>query len=85
MSGTDPALLAGCQQFEAVMLRPLLERLHLASVTPLAAGDQADTDGHAAADLMGSLFADALSLALVRAGGFGLARALVHALSGDSK
>jgi Rod binding domain-containing protein len=81
MAAFDPALLAGCQQFEAVVLRPLFDGLHLGRVMPLDAGDGADSDDRSGAgDLMSSLFTEALSLALVRAGGVGLASELVRAL-----
>jgi hypothetical protein len=85
MAALDPALFAGCQQFEAVLLRPLLDQLHFGRVAPLDPRDADDVDDRGgAADLMSSLFGDALSLALVHAGGFGLARELARALSGQS-
>jgi Rod binding domain-containing protein len=83
MAAVDPALLAGCQQFEAVLLRPLFDQLHLGRLAPLAAHDTREPDDPSGAtDLMSSLFADALSLAMVRAGGLGLASELARALSG---
>lgn len=82
MAGVDPALLAGCQQFEAVIVRPLLEQLQFGRVAPLDERDGDDaSDGNGAADLMRSLFVDALSLAFARAGGLGLGRELARALS----
>lgn len=65
------------------MLRPLFDELHLGRLAPLAANETSDADDRSnASDLTSSLFADALSLALVRAGGFGLASELFRALSG---
>jgi Rod binding domain-containing protein len=81
MAGVDPALLAGCQQFEAVMLRPLLEQLRFGRGATDAQSADAGSDDSGAADLVRSMFVDALSLALVRAGGFGLAREFARALS----
>jgi hypothetical protein len=83
MAVVDPALVAGCQQFEAVLLRPLFDQLHLGRLAPLGAHDAGEPDDPSGAgDLMSSLFTDALSLALVRAGGLGLANELARALSG---
>jgi hypothetical protein len=83
VSAADPALLGECQQFEAFLLRPLLDHLHFGRVALLGSRDADDAVAHSSADdLMGSLFADALSLALVRADGLGVARELARALSG---
>jgi Rod binding domain-containing protein len=82
MAVVDPAVLAGCQQFEAVLVRPLLDQLHLGRTATLDSGDASGQDDNTgAADLVGSLFADALAVALVRAGGLGLARDLAQALA----
>jgi len=82
MAAVDPALLAGCQQFEAVMLRPLFEQLRFGQA------DVAEIDGSggfcqdfaggrsATDDLIHSMFADVLALAFARAGGVGLATRL---------
>jgi Rod binding domain-containing protein len=82
----DPALLAGCQQFEAVMLRPLLEQLNFGRDTSLAndvddSEETSSSESGAAADLMHSMFVDVFALALARAGGVGLASELAAALS----
>jgi hypothetical protein len=78
----DPALLAGCQQFEAVMLRPLFEQLRFGQMNASeisgsgrSGDDFVDRPG-AANDLIHSMFADVLALAFARAGGVGLATRL---------
>ena len=87
MAPADLALLAGCQQFEAVMLRPLFEQLSLGRASFSEADDSADGGltqplgiGSSANDLMHSMFVDVLALALARAGGTGLAHELAAAL-----
>ena len=84
----DPQVLAACRQFEAVLLRPLLEPLRFGRVRlPAGLGgddpqgldealDHEASSRGAAGDLMQSMFVEALSLALARAGGIGLAREL---------
>ena len=86
MAAVDPALLAGCQQFEAVMLRPLFEQLHFGQTSAAGIGDTDSANDEraggsgAANDLIHSMFVDVLALALARAGGFGLATRLAGEL-----
>jgi len=86
MAAVDPALLSGCQQFEAVMLRPLFEQLHFGqmSANEIGGTDSPDDEragGRSAAnDLIHSMFVDVLALALARAGGIGLAARLAGEL-----
>jgi len=74
----EPALARACQDFEAIVLRPMFAALKPAAL-PATADEHADDAGDAAS-MVESLFADALAMAFARAGGLGIARELSHAL-----
>jgi hypothetical protein len=79
----DATLARVCQDFEAVVLRPMFESL--APAARLFAGED-DTGGDdetsvdSASATIGALFSDALAVAFARAGGIGLGRALARSL-----
>jgi hypothetical protein len=78
----DPQLLEACRQFEAVMIRPLIDSMGLGRMHGLDAGSDADGgDGGGADELLHSLFTDALALALARDGGLGIGRELAQSLA----
>ncbi|MBV8281843.1 MAG: hypothetical protein JO347_07240 [Candidatus Eremiobacteraeota bacterium] len=81
----DARVIDACRQFEAVMLRPLLDTLKLGEIQAVGLDGRQDTDGSAEAPGSGiiqSLFTDAFASAIARAGGLGLADGLARALSG---
>ena len=74
----DPSLASACEQFEAMLLRPLLARLGWTRPSSEASGESTPA---ASDDVMGSMFADALAAAFARAGGIGVARELERSLT----
>jgi len=75
----EPALARACQDFEAIVLRPMFAALKPAAL-PASADEHADDGAGDATSMVESLFADALAMAFARAGGLGIARELSHAL-----
>ena len=84
----DATLARACQDFEAVVLRPMFESFKPTAL-PAAGEDEADSSGEAGLDgasrTIGSLFCDALAMAFARAGGIGLARELVRTLGSRAR
>ena len=79
----DARLSSACQDFEAVMLRPLFAQLKLGTAQHIdiqSVDDAEPSQDGRSEDVMQSLFVDALSTALARAGGIGLARELIRSL-----
>ena len=81
----DARLLDACRQFEAIMLRPMLDSLKLGQTAPLMLEARSDSDESVpepGGAIVQSLFTDAFALAMVRAGGFGFADEVARAVSG---
>jgi len=77
----EPRLLDACRQFEAVMIRPLIESMGLGRMRGWDSDDGDAGSGTGADGLMYSLFTDALALALARDGGLGLGEELARAFA----
>jgi len=77
----EPALARACQDFEAIVLRPMFAALKPAAMPASPDEKTDDDDAGDATRMVESLFADALAMAFARAGGLGLARELSRALA----
>lgn len=78
----DGRIVAACQEFEGLMLRPLFADLKFGFTLPVSDDDQdnAAADECAGGAVMQALFSETLARAFARAGGVGLTHTLMRAL-----